>query len=391
MKMNNSKIAIVGGGPAGLTLARLLQQGGCNVTVYERDAGRHIRQQGATLDLHLDSGLKALQAAGLLDAFKLAYRPGADKLRITDHNAHIHFDDHTDKAEDDFSHEHFRPEIDRGPLRDILMDSLKPGTIVWDAQFQSMSPQGAGWTLLCKNGLTAYADLVIACDGANSRIRSYVTDIRPIYSGITVLEGNIYNAAKNAPHLNTLLNGGKLFALGTEKSIILSSKGDGSLSFYTGTREDEGWLQQSGIDYSDGKQLRAWFAGRFNDWAACWYELFQAADTYYIPRPMYHYPLDQTWTTLPNLTMIGDAAHRMPPYAGEGVNMAMLDALELAEALLSDQFPDILSALDHAKQQMCQRAAAVTEITLNQTAALHAPHAIDNLLAMFSGATQAPD
>jgi 2-polyprenyl-6-methoxyphenol hydroxylase-like FAD-dependent oxidoreductase len=269
------------------------------------------------------------------------------------------------------------------------MDSLQPDTIVWDAQYHSMEPQGAGWTLKFKNGLTAYADLVVACDGASSRIRSYLTDIRPVYSGITVLEGNIYNAAQNAPHLNTLLNGGKLFALGREKSIILSAKGDGSLSFYTGTLEEEDWLKQSGIDYTDGKQLRAWFAGRFNDWAACWYELFQAPDTYYIPRPMYHYPLDQAWTTRPNLTMIGDAAHRMPPYAGEGVNMAMLDALELAEALLSDQFSDITLALDHARQKMCQRAAIITEITLNQTAALHAPNAINNLLAMFSGVTQA--
>ena len=391
MKMKDIKIAIVGGGPAGLTLARLLQQGGCNVTVYERDAGRHVRQQGATLDLHADSGLKALQTAGLLGAFKLAYRPGADKLRITDHNAHVYLDDHADQAEDDFNHEHFRPEIDRGPLREILMDSLQPGTIVWNAQFHNMSPQGAGWTLTFRNGPSAYADLVIACDGANSRIRPHLTDIGPLYSGITVIEGNIYHADKNAPNLNALLNGGKLFALGTEKSIILSAKGDGSLSFYTGTQEDENWLQRSCIDYTDGKQLRAWFAGRFHDWAACWYELFDSPETYYIPRPMYHYPLDQSWKTLRNLTMIGDAAHRMPPYAGEGVNMAMLDALELAEALLSDQFPDILSALDHAQQQMCQRAAAITEITLNQTAALHAPNAINNLLAMFSGAPQAAD
>ncbi len=58
-------IAIVGGGPGGLTLARLLQMNGANVTVYERDASRSARVQGATLDLHEESGLKALRKAGI--------------------------------------------------------------------------------------------------------------------------------------------------------------------------------------------------------------------------------------------------------------------------------------------------------------------------------------
>ena len=66
--LDGKAIAIVGGGPGGLTLARLLQQGGANVTVYERDQSRSARVQGSALDLHEDSGLAALGAAGLLDA-----------------------------------------------------------------------------------------------------------------------------------------------------------------------------------------------------------------------------------------------------------------------------------------------------------------------------------
>jgi len=46
------KIAIVGGGPGGLTLARLLQQSGAQVSVYERDQSRSARVQGSALDLH---------------------------------------------------------------------------------------------------------------------------------------------------------------------------------------------------------------------------------------------------------------------------------------------------------------------------------------------------
>src|SRR6218665_733448 len=133
MLINNKSIAIVGGGPAGLTLARLLQLKGANVKVYERDQNRAVRVQGATLDLHDDSGLKAISAAGLMDAFKAHYRPGADLIRIVDQHAAIKYDQHESPDIQDFGDPHFRPEIDRGPLRNLLLDALQPGTVVWDS------------------------------------------------------------------------------------------------------------------------------------------------------------------------------------------------------------------------------------------------------------------
>src|ERR1700744_43290 len=124
--ISNKKIAIVGGGPGGLTLARLLQMNGADVTVYERDINRDVRVQGATLDLHQESGLKALKEAGLMEAFKANYRPGADKMTVTDKHANVL---HEDDFEYGLDNEFARPEIDSGPLRDILIDSLQTGTI----------------------------------------------------------------------------------------------------------------------------------------------------------------------------------------------------------------------------------------------------------------------
>jgi 2-polyprenyl-6-methoxyphenol hydroxylase-like FAD-dependent oxidoreductase len=383
MIYDNKTIAIVGGGPGGLTLARLLQSHGAQVNVYERDKDKHVRQQGATLDLHQDSGLRALELAGLMDEFKAHYRPGADRMRVTDQEGIIRFDDHDEKTLDDFNDEFFRPEIDRGPLRDLLINSLQTDTIVWDAQFMEMQPVGNGWELHFKNGITAYADLVIAADGANSKLRKYVTDIKPIYSGITIVEGNIYNAEKNAPKLNTLLKGGKLFALGSEKSIILSAKGEGSLSFYTGTKEAENWVADSGIDFTNRHSALNWFNERYSDWSSIWQELFESDASYLIPRTMYHFPLDQHWETLPNLTMLGDAAHRMPPYAGEGVNMAMQDALELYECLINPDAQDMQQAIAQYEKKMLARAAEITEQTLFQTEALHSSDSLQYLIDMF--------
>lgn len=381
MNIKEKKIAIVGGGPGGLTLARLLQQEGCNVRVYERDINKDARVQGANLDLHEESGLAALKKANLLDAFYAAYLPHAGKLRLMDKDGKIHSDDHT--AEHSAEH---RPEIDRGPLRKILLESLQPDTVVWDSQFVSMKKEKDGWQLLFKNEKEYYADIVIGADGANSKIRPYLSDIKAIYSGVTIIEGNIYDAEKNAPGIFNLLKGGKIFAFGNEQSIILSTKGDGSIAFYTGEKVGSDWLKESGIDFGDVAAVRKWFATDFSDWDSIYHELFATDKISIVPRPLFHYSSDQHWTTQNNLTIIGDAAHRMPPYAGEGVNMAMLDALELSEALLHTE--NIKSALENYESKMLERAKEVTAITMQNTVEMHQPNGLQYILDMFKGFSQ---
>lgn len=380
MLIKNKKIAIVGGGPGGLTLARLLQLKGAEVKVYERDFNSDVRVQGATLDLHEESGLEALRRAGLIDAFYANHRPEAGKLRILDKNLNVAMDTH---SADDY--EENRPEIDRGPLRNILLDSLQPDTVVWDSQFLSMSPKNEGWELTFKNGSKAEADIVIAADGANSKIRPHINSIKPIYSGVTIVEGNIYDSEKNAPKLSKLVNGGKIFAFGDQKTLILSMKGDGTLSFYTGCKVDEFWVRDSSIDFSNKDEVYQWFKKEFGSWDPVWQELFESDEMSIIPRPQYHFPLDQHWDALPNLTMLGDAAHRMPPYAGEGVNMAMQDAFELAEVLSGDNFPNVQAAIAAYEKQMCKRASEITKITLDSTEMMHSDDPITKLINMFNG------
>jgi 2-polyprenyl-6-methoxyphenol hydroxylase-like FAD-dependent oxidoreductase len=381
MVIENKEIAIIGGGPAGLTLAKILQMNGADVKVYERDVNRAVRVQGATVDLHTESGLRALEEAGLMDDFKANYRPGADKMRITDKNANVLFEDSFATDQND---EMARPEIDRGPLREILLNSLLPGTVVWDSNFSWLGLQNNAFKLEFKNGTEAYSDLVIAADGANSKIRPYITPIKPFYAGLTALEGLVYDSENACPKIHQLLGGGKIFAMGDEKTLIVSSKGDGSLAFYLGFKTGEAWLSQSGIDFADKTQVLAWFNQEFSGWGNLWRELLEKASAALIPRPQYCMPYDQSWQTLPNLTMLGDAAHLMPPYAGEGVNMAMLDALELAQCLLSDDFADCFSAIAAYEKQMLLRASESAKMTMEQTASMHSRDALSNMLAMFS-------
>lgn len=378
--IKNKKIAIVGGGPGGLTLARILQMRGADVTVYERDVNKDARAKGATLDLHDDSGLKALRVAGLMDAFMANYRPGADKMSIIDKHANVIMEDDVSKEG-----EHARPEIDRGPLQEILLNSLQPDTVKWNSHIVSLSPQNDGWKLEFKDGSSAIADIVVAADGANSKIRPFITPIKPFYAGVTVVEGAVHNSETQTPKIHKLLKGGKIFAMGDEKTLIVSSKGDGSLVFYTGCKKEESWGKECGIDFSDKAQVLAWFKEEYAGWDDVWLELYENASSAFMLRPQYCMPIDQTWNALPNLTMLGDAAHLMPPFAGEGVNMAMQDALELGECLTSDNFSDVHSAIAAYEKQMRIRASEIATVTMHATEQLHSPNAIQFLIDVVTG------
>jgi len=384
MLLQNKKIAIVGGGPGGLTLAKLLQLKGVEVKVYERDLNKNARVQGSPLDLHDESGLAALGKAGLLDDFKNNFMVGADQSTITNPKAEIFFSDHGQKQDENFGDEYFRPEIDRGVLRKILLESLAPETIVWDNHFLSMTQQGEGWLLHFKNKESVYADIVIGSDGANSKIRPYLTDIKPFYSGITMLEGNVYDAEKRVPNISKILRGGKIMAFGNEQNILMGQKANGEIGFYASFKADENWAVVSGLDFYNQSEVLKWFQKEYPDWSSVWYELFENTSTPFIPRPIYCMPLEQNWKTVKNLTIIGDAAHLMPPFAGEGVNMAMLDALELSEVLISSQFNTIESAISEYEKNMFKRASKIAKESLENGERMHSENALTAMLDFFN-------
>ncbi len=382
-QLENKQIAIVGSGPGGLTLAKLLQLQGANVKVYERDLNKNARVQGAPLDLHDESGLAALAQARLLDEFKNNFLPGADRKKIMNERAEILFTDHDSKPDENFGHAHFRPEIDRGTLRKILLNSLETDTVIWNRHFTSMEQQGGGWLLHFRNAASVYADLVVAADGANSKIRPYITPIKPFYSGVTMLEGNVYDAKIAAPKITTLLNGGKIMAFGNGKNILMGQKGNGEIGFHASFRADENWAAASGLTFSNKTQVLDWFKKEYSEWSSVWYEMFENAAVPFIPRPIYCVPLDQTWEALPNLTMIGDAAHVMPPFAGEGVNMAMLDALELSKCLASEKFDTPQNAIAYFETSMRERAALMAHESLKNGDKMHSETALWDMLEFF--------
>ena len=383
MLLQNKKVAIVGGGPGGLTLARLLQLKGVNVQVYERDINEYARVQGSPLDMHEESGWAALRSAKLVEEYKKHVIQGADKKVIVNAQAEVFFSDHENKSNKELGGEPPRLEIGRGALRKVLLGALQQETVVWDSQFISMEKENEGWLMHFKNGSSVYADLVIAADGANSKIRPYLTEIKAFYSGITMVEINIDNAKKATPHIYELMNGGKIMAYGNGRNILGGQKGNGDLCFYASFKPDENWAKYSGLDFSDRTQLLNWFKKEYAGWSSIWHELFDNAIMPAVPRRIYCMPLDQNWEPLSNLTLLGDAAHVMPPFAGEGANTSMFDALELSECLSSDQYPTLQEAIADYEKSMRHRAAKAAKQSLDNGSLMHSDGALDKILKIF--------
>jgi 2-polyprenyl-6-methoxyphenol hydroxylase-like FAD-dependent oxidoreductase len=368
-------IAIIGGGPGGLTLARLLQQSGAKVAVYERDQSRNARVQGSALDLHEGSGLAALEAAGLMEAFWANHRSDLDRLRLTDASGTV-LHDHVRRM----SGAGKRPEIERGPLRDLLLDSLEPGTVRWDCKLESAEMQDKQVLLRFASGTAVLADIAIGSDGANSRLRGLVTSIRPEYVGVSLVEALVPAAKETIPALWSLLGGAALIALGGERTIGMGTKPDGSVLFYAGLKTQDDIARRSLEEATSPEKRVAWFHANFKGWSDLWDPLFKEAVSM-VWRPLFTCPSDQHWSPNANVTLIGDAAHVMPPYAGEGVNMAMLDALELSKLLLSDR--SLSDAVATYEAQMFDRMWDMTEDTMANTEMFYAPDAADRVAAMF--------
>jgi 2-polyprenyl-6-methoxyphenol hydroxylase-like FAD-dependent oxidoreductase len=373
--VEGKKIAIVGGGPGGLTLARLLQIRGADVAVYERDQSRDARVQGSALDLHDDSGLAALEAAGLTDAFWANHRPELDRLRLTDqHGTVLH--DHARKM----SGAGKRPEIERGPLREILLDSLRPNTVQWDRKLESAEARGDQVALNFAGGESVLADVAIGADGANSRLRALVTPIRPQYVGVTLVEGVVPAAKEAVPELWNLLGGAALIALGNEQTLGMGTKPDGSILFYAGLKCADGEAKRRLEEANSADKRVAWFHANFEGWSELWAPLFSKASST-MWRPLLVCPPDQYWEPKPNVTLIGDAAHVMPPYAGEGVNMAMLDALVLSEQLFGEI--DSANAIAAYEAEMFARMRHMTEDTMLNTEMFYSPDASGRVVSLF--------
>ncbi|PQV49335.1 NAD(P)/FAD-dependent oxidoreductase [Paraburkholderia sp. BL21I4N1] len=322
----NTSIVIIGAGLGGLTLARVLHVHGIATTIYEAEASVDARAQGGMLDIHEHNGQRALKAAGLFDRFVGIIHAGGQATRVLDQHGQVLFD-HPDDGTGG------RPEVPRGELRRILLDSLPAGTVRWGHKLTGVSALGGGRHVLSfANGATVTSDLLVGADGAWSKVRPLVSDAKPAYVGTSFIETYLFDSDARHPASAEAVGGGALFAMAPGKGIAAHREPDGVLHTYVQLNKPKDWIDS--LDFAGPATALARVAEEFDGWAPALKALITDGETDPVLRAIHALPVEHRWSRVPGVTLLGDAAHLMSP-SGEGANLAMFDGAELAKDLVA--------------------------------------------------------
>ncbi|EHA27334.1 hypothetical protein ASPNIDRAFT_44772 [Aspergillus niger ATCC 1015] len=336
-------IAIVGGGPCGLTFARLLETAGIDYVIFERDisAENALQFQGGTLDLHGETGQEALRRAGLIEEFEKLARRDATTLTVQDFRGNLR---------KTFGEGRDAPEIDRLQLRQLLLNSLPAHRIRWAKALQGIertSKVGYGHiadcTLRFTDGSTESGfRLVVGADGAWSKVRPLITPAEPQYSGRMFIEGRISPGNPQYAAAHEMVGAGNSLASTRGCTLCIQQMSDRSYRVYMGLEVPSTFTRPGGEgDITKPEKARAAVLQHYADWAPHLRAFVEAAEEPWRPWPLHRLDpeiyLDGSpnWTRVPGVTLLGDAAHLATPN-GDGVNIAMYDALVLFDSLMEE-------------------------------------------------------
>jgi len=376
--MMATPVTIVGAGLGGLTLARVLHVHGIPSTIYEAEPTAEARVQGGQLDIHEQDGQLALEAAGLTDEFRAIIHEGGEAARILDQHGAVLLEEPDDATRG-------RPEVLRGDLRRILLESLPDGTVQWGRKVTDVQALGDGrHDLTFADGSTVTSSLLVGADGAWSKIRPLLSDATPTYVGTTFIETYLYDADERHSAAAKVVGSGAMFALAPGKGIVVHREAGAVLHTYVELNRPVEWV--AGIDFTDTAVATARVAAEFDGWAPELTALITDGDTPPMPRILYALPTGHRWDRVPGVTLLGDAAHLMPP-SGDGANLAMFDGAELGRVLAAHPgaFEAALSAYEEAMFVRSESTAVDAHEVLDLCLGDRAPY---GFVDFFAGARE---
>ncbi|KAF7170987.1 hypothetical protein CNMCM6106_005507 [Aspergillus hiratsukae] len=395
------RIAIIGAGPAGLTLGALLHKHAIPFTIFElrqKPTAEDLSKPSGMLDLHEGSGLAAIRECGLYDEFLKHTGECAETQKVADKDGNILYSDDGEEGLGSGK----RPEIARHALLSILTTHVPEGSIKWGHKLLSARSTGVSTETeldFGPHGKHTF-DLVVGADGAWSAVRALLTDIRPQYAGTQSVTLTIENISTRYPRLAALIGRGSFMALGLRNGVTTHRGPRDSARVYVFfTAEDERFggegMSTRGASVTKeqllgGKALLGGFGSVVKELVAVGFdETVECPGAAADVKPLYMLPICAAWEHKAGVTIVGDAAHLTCPWAGEGVNLAMCDALFLAKVIVqawdAGEFQDALDPLlRQFEEDMVVRAREKAEETFSNGQMMFGEDGAKALAGIFS-------
>lgn len=404
--MFQPKIAIVGCGPAGLTLGLLLVRQNLPFTIFElrqEPAPVEFSEPCGVLDLHDESGQAALRECGLYDDFLQLTGECAEAQRVSNMHGEIVYADEGELSD--------RPEISRHALTKMLLEAIPSHTIKWGHKLLSATRSSDKTMLDFGPNGTHEFDLVVGADGAWSKMRELVTQTKLKYAGVHNITLTIRGVTTRYPELAQFVGPGSFSALGLNRGVMSQRGPQDSARIYCFVTSEESVTRSSGLamlSASEAKHVLLNNDALFGNWGPKIHNLVSTAcneeDSNNPEKPLdikalYDLPVGHSWVNQPGVTLIGDAAHLMCPWAGEGVNLAMWDALDLSHAIVKDYMAATTnrvfggaanSAIKDFETKMAGRAAEKAQETKSNGEMLFGKDAANTFVKFFESAYGPP-
>ncbi|EKX48006.1 hypothetical protein GUITHDRAFT_68920, partial [Guillardia theta CCMP2712] len=366
------QVAIIGGGPAGLTMAHALLKlptGVEQVKVFEQ---KNESLPGIGGGIQINGGAAVLSRLGMRAKIAESCQPLRTILsRNVDGRELLKMSIARDRA----AREALMVEGDimaylvmRDHLQSILSDDLPDGTVIYGKKLKDMQVGDAGSLCSFQDGTSEQFDLVIGCDGIKSRVRQEIVGQETkIYSGIRIIFSVAPAEGDSSRPADVQSDVHQWFGEGSYGFAATYGGGKGKKfdqvppCLVLHPRPPSSLLRQFAYTSTD---KRGDFVRRMKDkrMPQDLVRIVENADRFFDVGVYFHNPL-VTWHK-GSAVLLGDAAHAMPPFLGQGANQAMQDAYCLASNLAEigkkhASLPDALKAYER------RRKPPTTRIMLN--------------------------
>jgi len=337
------RIAIVGGGIGGLAAALALERRGAEVIVAEQSP--ELSEIGAGLNL-TPNAVKALRALGVEDAVN-AIASGSEFLNIRSWKSGRYI---SRMRRGDFKQKFGAPNLSvhRADLLEVLAGALRATEIRLGLRAVAVEPGEQSAVARFADGTTIESDIVVGADGIHSVVRTALFGAdAPRFTGCICWRGMAETAA--APR-DIDVRDGALW-MGPHGHVVHYPVRRGELLNIVAHFDSNAWTEESWTHECDVAEVMATYAG----WNAELTRLYPCSTRWYKWALYDRDPL-MRWSR-GRATLLGDSAHAMLPYLGQGAAMALEDACVLA-AMVARHGDDLSAALAAYEQIRAPRARA---------------------------------